>query len=70
MISSMIRSPSAWRVSYWKGMYSALAFFATTSRQICLIFSSSQMGSIPGRVQLNSLSTASMAPQESTASEM
>ena len=69
-MASMIRSPSASRDSKWKGIYSALAFLATTSKQICLIFSSSQMGSMPGRVQLNSLSTASMAPQAKTASEM
>ena len=59
-----MRSPS----SNTKGFNSAFCFFATSSRQICRMFRRSQMGSIPGRVQLNSLSTASMAPVARTAS--
>ena len=64
MISSLICS----RSSNTKGFNSAFFFLATSSRQICLICRESQMGSMPGRVQLNSDSTASMAPVARTAS--
>ena len=70
IIASMIASLSSLRVSKTNGRYSAFAFFATSSRQICLILSSSQIGSMPGSVQLNSESTASIPPVASTASEV
>ena len=69
-IWSIIWSVTAGRLAKSNSFSSAVAFLATLSMQICLIFNWSQMGSMPGSVQLNSEITASMPPVASMSSRV